>query len=103
MLTQQFLYWFPEYPLKFPCKSQTLGPLGDLQGTSSGRRVSAGYFDQNFLHKHQLNVEEISTAKTIEKKNFQPNIKLYILISNFSRSEHRVPWLEIAKNNRLKM
>ena len=29
-------------PLEVPWQSQMLGPLGDLQGTSPGRRVPAG-------------------------------------------------------------
>ena len=37
-----FLYWPPESPLNVPCRSWTLGPLGDLQGTSPGRHVPAG-------------------------------------------------------------
>ena len=36
------MYWSPESPLKVPCRSRTLGPLGDLQGTSQGRRVPTG-------------------------------------------------------------
>ena len=32
----------PKSPLKFPWRSRTLGPLGDLHGTSPGRRVPAG-------------------------------------------------------------
>ena len=31
-------------PLRVPWKSRTLGPLEDLQGTSTGRRVPAGCF-----------------------------------------------------------
>ena len=30
-------------PLKVPWRSRTLGSLGELQGTSPGRRVPAGY------------------------------------------------------------
>ena len=32
----------PKSPLKLPWRSRTLGPLGDLHGTSPGRRVPAG-------------------------------------------------------------
>ena len=32
--------WSPESPLKFPWRSRTLGPLGDLQGKSPGRCFS---------------------------------------------------------------
>ena len=34
--------WSPESPLKVPWRFWTLGPLGDLQGTSLGRRLPAG-------------------------------------------------------------
>ena len=37
----QFFCWFPKSTLKVPWRSRTLGPLGDLQGTSPGRRVPA--------------------------------------------------------------
>ena len=40
-LNYKFLYWSPETSLKVPCRSRTLGPLGDLQGTYLGRRVQA--------------------------------------------------------------
>ena len=37
------MYWSPESPKKVLCRSRTLGPLGDVQGTSPGRRVVAGF------------------------------------------------------------
>ena len=39
----QFLYWYPESPLKVLSRAGTLGRFGDLQGTSPSRRVSDGY------------------------------------------------------------
>ena len=36
-----FFCWSPKSPLKVPWRSRTLRPLGDLQGTSPGRRVPA--------------------------------------------------------------
>ena len=44
------MYWFPEGPLKFPCRSRTLGPLGVLQGTSPGRRMPAGLLVHQEYH-----------------------------------------------------
>ena len=41
-LNHRFFYWSPEGPLKVPCRSRMLGPLGDLQGTSLGRRAPVG-------------------------------------------------------------
>ena len=38
----QFFCWFPKDPLKISWRSGILRPLGDLQGTSPGRRVPAG-------------------------------------------------------------
>ena len=32
-MTHQYLYWSPESPLKVPCRSRTLGPLGDVPVT----------------------------------------------------------------------
>ena len=40
-LNHQFLCWSPESPLKVSWRFRTLGPLGDLQGTSPGRHVPA--------------------------------------------------------------
>ena len=37
----QFFCWFPQSPTKVSCWSQTLRPLGNLQGTSPGRRLQA--------------------------------------------------------------
>ena len=37
-----FFSWFPKSPLKVPWRSRMLGPLGDLQVMSLGRRVPAG-------------------------------------------------------------
>ena len=37
----KFFCWPPKSPLKISWRSQTLGLLGDLQGTSLGRRVLA--------------------------------------------------------------
>ena len=37
------MYWFPQGPLKVPCRFRTLGLLGDLQGISPRRRVLAEY------------------------------------------------------------
>lgn len=48
-LNPQFLYWSSENPLKLPCRSQNLEPLGDLQWTSPGRRVDVGYMQQWIL------------------------------------------------------
>ena len=37
-----FFCWSPKSPLKVPWRSRTLGPLWELQGTFSGRRVPVG-------------------------------------------------------------
>ena len=37
-LNHQIFCWSPKSPLKVPWRSGTLGPLGDLQGTSPGCR-----------------------------------------------------------------
>ena len=41
--------WSPESPLKVFSRSRTLGPLGDLQGTSPGRLVPAGEIPQTWF------------------------------------------------------
>ena len=42
LLNYQFFCWSPKSPLNVPWRSQKLRHLGDLQGTSPGRRVPAG-------------------------------------------------------------
>ena len=41
-LNHQFFCWSPNSPRKVLWRSRMLGPLGDLQGTSTGRHVPAG-------------------------------------------------------------
>ena len=44
--------WSPRSPPKVPWRSWTLGPLGDIQGTFPGRRVTAGKILKSRLHIH---------------------------------------------------
>ena len=76
----QFCCWSLKSPQvhKVPWKSRTLGPLGDLQGTSSGRRVPAGkniIFDDekikksNFYKDKKLpEIDEIDANKMLISK-----------------------------------
>ena len=50
----KFLHWSPEISLKVLCTSRTLGPLGDLQGTSSGSCVPALFFSYNNLFHYNV-------------------------------------------------
>ena len=54
------MYWFSESPLKIPCRSRTLEPLGDFLGTSPRCRVPAGYRD---------NKETVKSNKEKQKKH----------------------------------
>ena len=80
-----FLYWSPETLLKVPCRYRTLGPLRDLQGTSSGRRVPAAdlyltTFDNRIGLKNNVNV--FLKEKIIDEKHFVFNnsIKIWRLL-----------------------
>ena len=45
-IKSSFFCWSPKSPLKVSWRSRTLRPIGDLQGTSPGRRVPAGFRGQ---------------------------------------------------------
>ena len=49
-LNHKLLYWTYESPKKVPCRSQPQVPLGNLYGTSPGRRVLAG-LNRNTFNK----------------------------------------------------
>ena len=61
----------PESPLKVPCRSRTLEPLVDLQGTTPGRHVPA---EQKPLIQNIITPELQTTICHVKKRFFTPNI-----------------------------
>ena len=61
----------PKSPLKVSWRFQTLGPLGDLQGTSSGRFIPAGVVGIRTSSAIGLNI----CAITAEIKKYKSQIK----------------------------
>ena len=74
-LNHQFLCWSPEGLLKVSCRSGTLEPLGDLQGTSPGCPVPT-----ECLTMLSVNINNIAifTIKNVDYRS---------IIHNISKSE----------------
>ena len=74
-LNYKFFCWSPKSPLRFPWRSRMLGPLGDLQGTSSGHRVPAG----NTLNV-KLSNSQLNKLKSGIKNKTEVTLKIYQML-----------------------
>ena len=93
--------WSPESPLKVPWRSRTLGPLGDLQGTSPGRRVPAGNV---FWIKKQPTIESVNSEMVLDVLRIKPKdfLNSALLFDLNITSENEIEdWLlrKFPKNN----
>ena len=79
--------WSPESPLNVPWRSRTLGPLGDLQGTSPGRRVLAGKAAE---HSPSA-LYEVPAVNTPSDLKFNiTDCKLYVPVVTLQRYENKL-------------
>ena len=79
--------WSPESPLNVPWRSRTLGPLGDLQGTSPGRRVLAGKAAEDGPSA----LYEVPAVNTPSDLKFNiTDCKLYVPVVTLQRYENKL-------------
>ena len=102
------MYWSPESPLKVHCRSRTLGPLGDLQGTSPELHVSAGLevskalkgYARSYkieiidlknplaqLEVSKSSIEDLCKDLLNEMKGFKYQITITVLLSKYRGKE----------------